>query len=163
MEMEEERKEALLYFEDILGDEDKGENDLRTEHAWLNDLTYTFKALMDLSKNDWAFRNSILTKLYSAFHIRGGFPSKLRRKLMKCKGEGQELFENMLSKIEEFRENIQEDLNTMDKTLDGDNTINTMDTSANSETGRTTDISGNDAEKVDVKLSAQKIEKTSWG
>ena len=71
--MEEERKDALLYFEDVLSDEDKGENDLRTRVAWLYDLAFSFKELMFLSKNDWAFRNSILTKLYSAFHIRVGF------------------------------------------------------------------------------------------
>ena len=105
--MEEERKEALQYLEDVLGDEDKGENDIRTQLAWLNDLAYTFKELMDLSKNDRAFRNLILTTLYSAFHTRVGFSSKLRCKLRKCKGEGQELFENMLNEIEEFRKNAQ--------------------------------------------------------
>ena len=112
--MEEERKEALLYFEDVLSDEDKGENDLRTRLAWLNDLTYTFKELMDLSKNDRAFRNLILTTLYSAFHTRVGFSSILRCKLRKCKGKGQELFENMLIKMEEFRENAWEEVNALD-------------------------------------------------
>ena len=150
MEMEEERKEALLYFEDILGDEDKGENDLRTEHAWLNDLTYTFKALMDLSKNDWAFRNSILTKLYSAFHIRGGFPSKLRRKLMMCEGEGQELFENMLIKMEEFRVNAWEEVNALDIARWGESIMVRMDIAATSETDSMTEKFVNDPEKVDV-------------
>ena len=143
--MEEERKEALLYFEDVLSDEDKGENDLRTRVAWLYDLAFSFKELMDLSKNDWPFRNLIITTLNSAFHIRIGFPSKLRRKLMKCKGEGQELFENMLKKIEELRENAQEEVDALDIALYGEVTTVRIDIIRNSETESMTDKLGNDA------------------
>ena len=115
--MEEQREDTLLYLEDVLSDEDKGENDPRTLLAWLNDLAFTLKELMDLSKNDWSFRNLILTTLYSALV---GFPSKLRCKLRKCKGEGQELFENMLKKIEELRENAQEEVDALDIALYGE-------------------------------------------
>ena len=158
--MEEERKDALLYFEDVLSDEDKGENDLRTRVAWLYDLAFSFKELMDLSKNDWPFRNLIITTLNSAFHIRIGFPSKLRRKLMKCKGEGQELFENMLIKMEEFRVNAWEEQNALDIARYGESIMVRMDIAANSETDSMTKKYVNDAEKVDVyKLSEQKIQK----
>ena len=67
--MEEERKDTMLYLEDVLSDEDKGENDPRTLLAWLNDLIFTLKELMDLSKNDWSFRNLILTTLYTLFFL----------------------------------------------------------------------------------------------
>ena len=55
----EQRKEALLYLEDIeeiLCDVVKGENDIRAQLVWLMELTITLKELMYLCKNDSAYR-----------------------------------------------------------------------------------------------------------
>ena len=135
----EQREEALLYLEEILFDGDNAENGPRAKLAWLIDLTSSLKELMDLGKNNSAFRDLIFTRDF-AFQILDGFPSKLRRKLRKCEGEGQVLFENMVNKIEVFRENAQEEVNKLDDAL--------------------YDLSANDATKVDVfKLSEHQIEK----
>ena len=135
----EQREEALLYLEEILFDGDNAENGPRAKLAWLIDLTSSLKELMDLGKNNSAFRDLIFTRDF-AFQILDGFPSKLRRKLRKCEGEGQVLFENMVNKIEVFRENAQEEVNKLDEAL--------------------YDLSAKDATKVDVfKLSEHQIEK----
>ena len=158
--MEGQRKEALLYLEEILDDEDQDENDIRAELAWLNDLTDLFNEIVYLSKSDSAFRQLVFSTLFFSFHIRVGFTPKLRRKLRKCEGEEQELFENMLNKIEELRETAQEEVNALDNVLYGDDTMG-MDITANSESETESIIekSVNDAKKVDVyKLSVQKIQ-----
>ena len=88
-----EQREALLLLEEILGDGDKAKlnTDIRALLAWLFDVTSVLKGLLDHGKNDSAFRDLIFTRDF-AFQILDGFPSKLRRKLRKCEGEGQVLF-----------------------------------------------------------------------
>ena len=159
--IKEQRKEAFLCLEDleqILDEEDKGENNPRAQLAWLMDLTFILKELMDLCKNDLVYRDLIFTTDL-ALHIQICFPVKLYRKLRKCEGEGLTLFENMVNKMEELREYAQEEVNKLDNVLYGDNTMTTMDITANSETESMAEISTNDVQKVDVcKPSKQKIE-----
>ena len=135
----EQREEALLYLEEILFDGDNAENGPRAKLAWLIDLTSSLKELMDLGKNNSAFRDLIFTRDF-AFQILDGFPSKLRRKLRKCEGEGQVLFENMVNKIEVFRENAQEEVNELDNALYGDATMTNVDSTVNSETKSMSEI-----------------------
>ena len=84
----EQRKEALLYLEDIdeiLCDVVKGENDIRAQLVCLMDLEITLKELMDLCKNDSAYRDLIFTTEF-AFHIQICFPDELYHKLRECEG-----------------------------------------------------------------------------
>ena len=63
-------KEELLYLEEILFDGDKAENGPRAELAWLIDITSLLKELMDLGKNNSAFRDLVFTRDFA-------FPSNL--------------------------------------------------------------------------------------
>ena len=156
----EQRKEALLYLEDIdeiLCDVVKGENDIRAQLVCLMDLEITLKELMDLCKNDSAYRDLIFTTEF-AFHIQICFPDKLYRKLRECEGEGLALFENMVKKIEELRENAQKEVDELNNALYGHDTMSTMEIIEKSETKSMTEISVNNAEKVEVfKLSEQQM------
>ena len=156
----EQRKEALLYLEDIdeiLCDVVKGENDIRAQLVCLMDLEITLKELMDLCKNDSAYRDLIFTTEF-AFHIQICFPDELYRKLRECEGEGLALFENMVKKIEELRENAQEEVDELNNALYGHDTMSTMEIIEKSETKSMTEISVNNAKKVEVfKLSEQQM------
>ena len=129
---------------------DSGEDDLKVQIAWFTDIATLLKELIELGKKNSENRDLAFSEDFAA-QFRYNFFLPFGRKLRKCKGEGQEKFENMLDKIEEFRGNALEDLNAF-KTLDDD------DITANSE------INANDVDKVDVfKLSEQQVEKNLKG
>ena len=153
-------KESLLYLEEILFDGDEAENSPRAKLAWLIDITSVLEELMDLGKNNSAIRDLIFTRDF-AFQILDGFPFKLRRKLRKCEGEGQLLFENLVNKIEEIRGNAQEEVNELDIALYDDDVVAKVDEDSkdNSGTEGMGKASLNVAGKVDVfELSEQQIE-----
>ena len=153
-------KESLLYLEEILFDGDEAENSPRAKLAWLIDITSVLEELMDLGKNNSAIRDLIFTRDF-AFQILDGFPFKLRRKLRKCEGEGQLLFENLVNKIEEIRGNAQEEVNELDIALYDDDVVAKVDEDSkdNSGTEGMGKASLNVAGKVDVfELSEQQNE-----
>ena len=87
---------------------DQEEEDLKAQVAWFTEIATLLKELIDLGKKNSEVRDLAFTEDFAA-QVRFNFLLPFSRKLRKCKGEGQEKFENMLDKIEEFRENAQED------------------------------------------------------
>ena len=132
---------------------DQEEDDLKAQVAWFTQIATLLKELIDLGKKNNKFKNLAFTEDFDA-KLRYNFPFQLHRKLRKCKGEGQEKFENMLNKIQEFLANVQEDLNSIERTLDAK-----VDSTANSETEGMAEIGANNAEKLDFFiLSEHKVE-----
>ena len=109
------RKDALLKLGEMPSAKLRGEKDLRAQISWLIDLTIFLKELIDLGKKNSKYKNLVFSEDFAA-QIRQNFPFNLSRKLRKCEGEGQEHFENMLDRIEEFRETAQEDQQDIDIT-----------------------------------------------
>ena len=109
------RKDALLKLGEMPHHKIKGEKDLRAQISWFIDLTTFLKELIELGKKNSKYKNLTFSEDFAA-QIRQIFPTNLGRKLRKCDGEGQELFENMLDKIEEFRDTAQEDQQDIDIT-----------------------------------------------
>ena len=109
------RKEALLKLGEMPSDRVEGQNDLWPQIAWFLDITTFLKELIELGKKNSEYRDLAFAQDFAA-QLRRSFPTNLCRKLRKCEGEGLELFENMLVKIEEFREDAQEDQHDIDIT-----------------------------------------------
>ena len=107
------RKEALLKLGRMPGGVVKGQDDLRPQIAWFLDITTFLKELIELGKKNSEYKDVAFSNEFAA-QLRYIFPLKLRHKLRKCEGEGLELFESILVKIEELRENAQEDQQDID-------------------------------------------------
>ena len=112
-------------------------------------MTGILKELICLGKKNSENSNLAFSTDFADL-LRYNFPIKLSRQLRRCKGEGQEKFENMLNKIEEFRENAEQDLKALGMTLDGVDKIALMDDLANSKTESMAEASLIEAEKDDV-------------
>ena len=150
------RKEAIIKLGEMPCGKVPEEDDLKAQIAWFSNIATFLKELIDLGKKNSVHRDLAFSKDF-ADQLAFNFLLKLRRQLRKCEGEGQELFENMLSKVDMFREKAQEELNAL-KTFN-DETVLKVDSKGSSENESMAEISANDAEKVDVlELSEQQFE-----